>query len=144
MSRPASRKPSIAQVGADPAGRVGSIELLGGGIGSVAVPVVLLPAILPEEVVPVNCQLVRMVLRVGRSTHATNHNQEGRWSIGSATDAVADVCGLRRVDHPNNLQLEAHRQHLEQPTVTTEQHLVSGPVCESPAVPHVSPRIRTP
>jgi hypothetical protein len=31
----------------------------------------------------------------------------GRWSTGSATDAVADVCGLRRVDHPNDLQLEA-------------------------------------
>jgi hypothetical protein len=26
-----------------------------------------------------------------------------RWSIGSATDAVVDVCGLRRVDHPDDL-----------------------------------------
>ena len=39
-----------------------------------------------------------------------------------ATDAVVDVCGLRRVDHPNDLQLDARRQHLEQPTATTEQH----------------------
>ena len=40
----------------------------------------------------------------------TNHNQEGCWSTGSATDAVADVGGLRRVDHPNDLQLDARRQ----------------------------------
>ena len=32
---------------------------------------------------------------------------------GSATDAVADVCGLRRVDHADDLQLDARRQHLE-------------------------------
>ena len=42
--------------------------------------------------------------------------------VGSATDAVADVCGLRRVDHADDLQLDARRQHLEQPTATTEQH----------------------
>jgi dihydrofolate reductase len=27
-------------------------------------------------------------------------------STGSAMDAVVDVCGLRRVDHPNDLQLD--------------------------------------
>jgi hypothetical protein len=43
-------------------------------------------------------------------------------STGSATDAVAQVCGLRRVDHPNDLQLHARRQHLELPTATPEQH----------------------
>src|SRR5580658_3931155 len=41
---------------------------------------------------------------------------------GSATDAVAAVCGLRRVDHPDDLQLDARRQHLEQPSADTEQH----------------------
>jgi hypothetical protein len=41
---------------------------------------------------------------------------------GSATDAVANVGGLRRVDHPDDLQLNARRQQLEQPTATTEQH----------------------
>src|SRR5262245_60508178 len=46
----------------------------------------------------------------------------GSWSAGSAADAVADVGGLGRVDHPNNLQLDARRQHLEQPTASTEQH----------------------
>jgi hypothetical protein len=33
-----------------------------------------------------------------------------------------DVCGLRRVDHPDDLQLDARRQDLELPTATTEQH----------------------
>jgi hypothetical protein len=32
---------------------------------------------------------------------------KGGWSRGSATDAVADVGGLRCVDHPNDLQLDA-------------------------------------
>jgi hypothetical protein len=44
------------------------------------------------------------------------------WSTGSATDAVADVCGIRRVDHPNDLQLDLRRQHVEQSTATAEQH----------------------
>jgi len=39
---------------------------------------------------------------------------------GSATDAVADVGSLRCVDHPNDLQLHARRQQIEQPTTTTE------------------------
>jgi hypothetical protein len=33
-----------------------------------------------------------------------------------------DVCGLWRVDHPNDLQLDARGQDLELPTATTEQH----------------------
>jgi hypothetical protein len=45
-----------------------------------------------------------------------------RCSAGSAADAVADVCGLRRVDHPNDLQLDVGRRDVEQPTATTEQH----------------------
>ena len=44
------------------------------------------------------------------------------WSTGSATDTVADVGGVRRVDHSNDFQLDSRRQHLEQPTPTTEQH----------------------
>jgi hypothetical protein len=52
----------------------------------------------------------------------TNHHQAGRWSTGSATDAVAEVGGLRGVDHPNDLQLDTRHQHLKQPTATTEQH----------------------
>ena len=46
----------------------------------------------------------------------------GRWSTGLTADAVADVCGRRRVDHPHDLQLNARRQHLEQPAASTEQH----------------------
>jgi hypothetical protein len=45
-----------------------------------------------------------------------------RLSTGSATHAVADVGRLRRVDHPNDLQLDARRQLLEQPTSATEEH----------------------
>jgi hypothetical protein len=37
----------------------------------------------------------------------------------SATDAVADVGGLWRVDDPNDLQLDLRRQDVEQPTATT-------------------------
>jgi DNA-binding NarL/FixJ family response regulator len=36
-----------------------------------------------------------------------------RPSTGSAAHAVADVGGLRCVDHPDDLQLDARRQHLE-------------------------------
>src|SRR5260370_3494997 len=43
-------------------------------------------------------------------------------STGLAADAIADVGGLRRVDHPDDLQLHPRRQHVEQPTATTEQH----------------------
>src|SRR5207237_3228666 len=42
-------------------------------------------------------------------------------AAGSATDAVADVCGLRGVDHPDDLQLDARRQHLDQSAATTER-----------------------
>src|SRR6266700_6745017 len=41
---------------------------------------------------------------------------------GSATDAVADVCGLRRVDYPDDLQLDTRRQHLEQSAASAKQH----------------------
>src|SRR5712671_7380342 len=41
---------------------------------------------------------------------------------GSATDAVADVCGLRCVDDANDLQLDSRRQQLEKPAAATEQH----------------------
>ncbi len=75
-------------------------------------------------------------------THPDQPQPRGRWSTCSATDAVADVCGLRRVDHPNDLQLDARRQHLEQPTATTEQHrdlvdlqLVTAPRPRAPAAP---------
>src|SRR2546428_12939595 len=56
------------------------------------------------------------------STHPDQPQPRGRWSTGSATNAVVDVCGLRRVDHPNDLQLDARRQDLELPTATTEHH----------------------
>ena len=52
----------------------------------------------------------------------TQPQPKGRWSTGSPADAVADVCGLRCVEHPDDLQLDARRQHLEQPTSTTKQH----------------------
>ncbi len=47
---------------------------------------------------------------------------------------VVDVGGLRRVDHPNDLQLDVRRQHLEQPAATAEQHrdlvVVTAPVVD--------------
>src|SRR5690242_18806650 len=45
----------------------------------------------------------------------------GGGSPGSAADAVADVGGLRRVDHPDDLQLDVRRQDVEQPEPLTEQ-----------------------
>lgn len=50
----------------------------------------------------------------------THHVAAGRPAL--ALDAVADVGSLRRVDHPDDLQLDARRQHLEQPTATAEEH----------------------
>src|ERR1700729_3198955 len=41
---------------------------------------------------------------------------------GSPTDAVTDVRGLRRVDHPGDLQLDVRRQHVEQPEPLAEHH----------------------
>ncbi|MFD9664739.1 hypothetical protein ACFWAY_24450 [Rhodococcus sp. NPDC059968] len=38
------------------------------------------------------------------------------------TEAVADMGGLRRVDHPNDLQLDARGQYLARSTTTAEQH----------------------
>ncbi len=32
------------------------------------------------------------------------------------------MSGLRGVDHPNDLQFDPRRQHVEQPTTTAEQH----------------------
>src|SRR5215217_1861516 len=73
------------------------------------------------------CYLETFVRREGgqmKSTHLDQPQPRGRWSTGSAADAVADVRGLRRVAHLNDLQLHARgqQQHLEQPTATTEQH----------------------
>src|SRR5688572_9594102 len=58
---------------------------------------------------------------------------------GSATDAVADVRCLRRVDHPHDLQLDQRRQHVEQPAPLAEQHrdlmdlhLIQHPCLERP------------
>jgi hypothetical protein len=45
-----------------------------------------------------------------------------RWLIGSATDAVAEVGGIRRVDHPNDLQIDPRGQDIEQPTATAEEY----------------------
>ena len=62
-----------------------------------------------------------------------------RWSTGSATDAVADVGGLRRVDHPNDLQLDQRRQHVEQPAATGR----AAPGSDGSA-PRPAPRPRAP
>src|SRR5918997_3205063 len=60
-------------------------------------------------------------------------------ATGLATDAVADVGGLRRVDHPDDVQLDLRRPLVEQPSATTEQHrdlmdlhLVQHPGLERP------------
>ena len=42
--------------------------------------------------------------------------------LTSATEAIADVCGLRGVDHSNDLQLDPRRQQIEQSAPATEQH----------------------
>jgi hypothetical protein len=55
-----------------------------------------------------------------RSRLTTHHVAASRLTL--ASDAVADVSGLRRVDHPNDLQLDVRRQHLEEPSATTEEH----------------------
>src|SRR5690242_19731937 len=44
------------------------------------------------------------------------------WRGSSTADAVGDVGGVRWVDHLGDLQLDARRQHVEQPTTTAEQH----------------------
>jgi hypothetical protein len=51
----------------------------------------------------------------------------GRWSTGSATHAVADVGGLRCVDHPYDLQLDQRRQDVEQPSCNADGDPVSPP-----------------
>ena len=51
-----------------------------------------------------------------------NPQPAGGGPPGSAADAVADVGGLRRVDHPGDLQLDVRRQGVEQPEPLTEQH----------------------
>ena len=40
----------------------------------------------------------------------------------SVPDAVADVSGRRGVDHPDDIQLDLGRQHVEQPSTPAEQH----------------------
>jgi hypothetical protein len=74
-----------------------------------------------------------------------------RASTGSASNAIADVGGLRRVDHSNDLQLDPRRQHLKQPAATTEQHRdlvnvelvqhtsLEGPLRRVPAVHQYAP-----
>ena len=44
-----------------------------------------------------------------------NPQPAGGGPPGSAADAVADVGGLRRVDHPGDLQLDVRRQGVEKP-----------------------------
>jgi hypothetical protein len=39
-----------------------------------------------------------------------------------APDAIADVGGLRGVDHPHDLQRDARRQHVEQSSTSAEEH----------------------
>ena len=51
-----------------------------------------------------------------------NPQPAGGGPPGSAADAVADVGGLRRVDHPGDLQLDPRRQGIEQPEALAEQH----------------------
>ena len=58
----------------------------------------------------------------GAATHPDLPRRRGRNSAGSATDAVADVGGLRRVDYPDDFKLDTGRQHLKQPPASTEQH----------------------
>src|ERR1700722_15572 len=48
---------------------------------------------------------------------------------GSAPDAVTDVRGLRRVDHPDDLQLDVRRQHVEQPEPWAVPGAPRHPMC---------------
>jgi hypothetical protein len=64
-------------------------------------------------------------MRPGRSARADRHRPgaylaqllagEAGQPPGSATDAVADVGGLRCVDHPGYVQLDGRRQDVEHP-----------------------------
>jgi hypothetical protein len=47
-------------------------------------------------------------------------------------DAVADVGGLRRIDHPDDLQLDARRQHVEQHRDLMDLQLVQHPGLKCP------------
>lgn len=49
----------------------------------------------------------RCQLSLAQQKAADQPHQGDRWSGGSTTDAIADVRGLRRVDHPYDLQLDA-------------------------------------
>ena len=65
------------------------------------------------------------VRSTGRSTaplgSATASCRFGRSTL-AATDAVANVRGVGRVDHPNDLQFDARPQSIKQPAIATEQH----------------------
>ena len=63
-----------------------------------------------------------------------NKQTTGGWKLASEP-AVADVCGIRCVDHSDDLQLDARRQHLEQPTARHRTAPGSGESASRPARP---------
>src|SRR5918994_2693469 len=77
------------------------------------------PTSLPETPSPLRR---RRPARAYASAHLAPPQARGCRSTGSATDAVADMGGLRGVDHPDDLQFDPRRQDVEQPTTTAKQH----------------------
>ena len=55
--------------------------------------------------------------------------------VAAPLPALADVGGLRGVDHPHDLQLNARRQHVEQSSTSAEEHrdLVDLQLVEHPS-----------
>src|SRR5262249_16151949 len=84
--------------------------------------------------------------RLALSHRASHPTAQGWRANGSAPDAGADVGRLRRVDRPNDLQLDARRQDVEQPAATTEQHRdqVDLQLVQHPGSPPPPPPARTP
>src|ERR1700733_6418875 len=84
-----------------------------------------------EELIP--------IARVPRSAVYRRGRQVPGRDPGSATDAGADVGGLRCVDHPDYVQLDGRRQDVEHPESLAQQqrdlvdlHLVQDPGLQRP------------
>ena len=75
---------------------------------------------------------------------AISHVRHTGRDPGSATDAVADVGGLRCVDHPDYVQLDGRRQDVEHPESLAQQHrdLVDLHLVQHPGLQRPLRRVR--
>jgi hypothetical protein len=74
-------------------------------------------------------------MKVNGALSACSQFAGGSWVTTKTCSPAAGLpsqplvrCGFRCIDHPNDLQLDPRQQHLEQPTVTTEQQRDAGAV----------------